>query len=224
MSGPPGDFDGRETLSDRLYTHLETAIIDGRIRPGERIHADEVAERFRVSRIPVREAFRALAAEGWLEILPRRATVVASRSERELRELVHARKVLGAEVAALAAANRTDEDLAALDQLVAENEDLLASGDLPALSANNEAFHVAVAVAGRNRVLEDLVRRIEKRNRWYFEESLSAGDPATTAEHRELITAIRDRSADRAAALAAVHLARSQRPAADLGTDLGAVR
>ncbi|MDY7100876.1 MAG: GntR family transcriptional regulator [Actinomycetota bacterium] len=216
---PLGTFDGRETLSDRLYAHLETAIIDGAIRPGERIHADEVAERFRVSRIPVREAFRALAAEGWLEIRPRRETVVASRSERELRELAHARRVLGAEVAGLAALNRTDHDLVVLDRLVEENGELLDAGELAALSRNNEAFHVAIAVAGHNRVLEDLVRRTEKRNRWYFEASLPPDGPVTTREHRELIEAIRAGSTERATAIATRHLARTPRPAADLGLD-----
>jgi len=202
------EFTINATLSDQLYEHLESAIIDGALAPGSRLHADEVAERFDVSRIPVREAFRALAAEGWIDIRPRRHTVVARQSDREYDDLTHARRLIGAEVARLAARHRTEADLRVLDQVVADNQLLLAATDLTELARNNEAFHVAIAVASGNTVLVDMVRRIEKRNRWYFVAAFPVTGEVAVDDHRALVDAIRAQDANAAVQLAQDHVDR----------------
>jgi DNA-binding GntR family transcriptional regulator len=216
------NVESQVTLSDQLYTQLVAAIIEGRLPPGARLHADEVAEQFEVSRIPVREAFRALAAEGWIDIRPRKETVVASQTERELRELVVARRLIGVEVARLAAIHRTDADLAELDRLVAENQVRFDACDIPGVAHNNEDFHIAVAIAGHNRVLVALTRQIEKRNRWYFSSSVRMSDAETTMDHRGLLDAIRTGDAELAAERAGAHVDRSDQPLHALGITLDA--
>jgi DNA-binding GntR family transcriptional regulator len=213
-------IDDQGTIGDQLYGRLEEAIIDGRIAPGDRIHADELAEHFGVSRIPVREALRALHANGWLEIRPRRETLVAKQTPEELADLFEVRLLLDVESARLAAKRRTDDDLAALEALVKMGR--RSEGKDPgALSPINEQFHVSVARAAKNRVLDQVTQSLAKRVRWYFGRVVLERGSYSVGEHEDLLEAIRLRDGDRAAKIAEAHVLRTQEAArsAVIGVD-----
>jgi len=217
--GPPAEegrleidiprIDDQGTIGDQLYSRLEEAIIDGRLAPGERVHADDLAEHFGVSRIPVREALRALHANGWLEIRPRRETVVPQQTPEELADLFEVRLLVDVESARLAAERRDDEDLAALDGLVAMGK-RYEGEDPAALAPLNEQFHVAVARAAKNRTLYQVTQGLAKRVRWYFARVVFERGVHSVEEHEELLEAIRRRDRDRAAEIARVHIQRTQ--------------
>ncbi|MFL5799627.1 MAG: GntR family transcriptional regulator [Actinomycetota bacterium] len=198
----------QETITGRLYTELEEAIIDGRLAPGQRVHADEIAEHFRVSRIPVREALRALQANGWLEIRPRRETIVPAQTPEDLEDLFEVRVLLDARAASLAAERRSEQDLEALHALVQESRS--ASGDMAALARLNEQFHVAVARASRNALLETLVQTLAKRVRWYFAQVAPVRAAHSVREHGDLLQAIRQGTGPRAAEIASAHIERTR--------------
>jgi DNA-binding GntR family transcriptional regulator len=200
-----------ETIAGRLYVELEEAIIDGRLLPGQRIHADEIAEHFQVSRIPVREALRALNANGWLEIRPRRESLVPRQTPEDLRDLFEVRTVVDAWAAELAAERRTDADLAALEALIDESRS--AGDDMTALAKLNERFHVAVGHASANALLEGLTQSLAKRVRWYFAQLDPSRGADSVKEHSELFEAIKARHAARAAELASAHSNRTRQTA-----------
>jgi DNA-binding GntR family transcriptional regulator len=197
------------TLGQQVSEALELQILSGVLPPGQRLNADELAESFGVSRIPVREALRSLHAAGWIEIRPRHGAFVRERSLQELDDLFHVRGMLEAEAARLGAKHRSEEHLIAMaaahDDLVAGNQ----SNDPVAAAEANSRFHRAVAEASGNAVLADLNEQLAKRIRWYFATVAKARAGHSAEEHAELLRAIREEDARRASRLAREHVVRT---------------
>src|SRR3546814_18915104 len=95
-------------------------MVTGIVRAGERLMIDELAERFGVSKIPVREARKAREGRGWVEWAPRRGTYVRRLSMEELHELFELRLILEPEIMAMAAHRRRTSHLQQMSALVEE--------------------------------------------------------------------------------------------------------
>ena len=113
-------------LTHRAYEHIQSEILAGRFPAGTLISEIRIAEQLGISRTPVGEAIRSLAAEGWVEQQPRRGTVVRSFSRREIIELYELREALETFAAAKAAVLVSDSVLARLDRYCDEMQGLLA--------------------------------------------------------------------------------------------------
>lgn len=194
------------TLAEQLYSILEQAIIDGTLSPGERLHADELAKYFGVSRIPVRETLRALDANGWIEIRPRHGTYVRKRSSEELSNLFEVRSILEVEAAQLAAQRRTDEQLTELFVLVDHGHECSSSGDLRGFAEANRSFHELVAQCAANDVLAKILHDIGLRVRWYFATVSLERSRHSTEEHALMVRALQLKDGTRAATLARSHV------------------
>jgi DNA-binding GntR family transcriptional regulator len=151
-----------------LFDSLEEAIITGLLAPGERIHADDLAAHYGVSRIPVREALRSLHEAGWVDIRPRYGVRVRDRSERELSELFEFRALVEGRVAHWAAQRRTPGELGALEATVSAGQHAYRSGDPGRLAASHTAFYDALSTAAHNAVLKSTSVGLRKRARFYF--------------------------------------------------------
>src|SRR6202162_6692822 len=90
-------------LHDRVVMELRQAILSGRLKPGERLVEGRLADELGVPRMPVREAIRALASEGLIEVTARRGAAVATMTEQEARETIEVRALLEGQNARLAA-------------------------------------------------------------------------------------------------------------------------
>ena len=197
---------GQTTLPAQIHGYLEEAIIRGEIAPSTRLHADDIAATYEVSRIPVREALRSLHEAGWVDIRPRHGVYVRERSMTELRELFEARAGIESQVAALAAERRTQAELASLRDLVASGRAAAADGDMEATAEVSIRFNRALREACRNGVLATLSASLEKRARFYFamiEGRLGAD--WVTVEQR-LVDRIAEGDADGAAVAAREHI------------------
>jgi len=157
-----------ETLPAQIHGLLEEAIIRGELAPTSRLHPDEIATHYGVSRIPVREALRSLHEAGWVEIRPRYGVYVRDRSMTELRELFEARAGIEAHIAELAALHRDDEDLVAMRRIVRNGRAAAEDGDLEVTARASVDFNEAIRRACRNSVLAGLASTLEKRARFYF--------------------------------------------------------
>ena len=104
------------TAQDRAAATLRAAILDGELRPGQRVNQEAWAERARVSLIPVREALRALAGEGLVTYRPRRGYAVTELDPAELEEVYRLRKLLETDALRRGVAHATAADLRALEQ------------------------------------------------------------------------------------------------------------
>jgi len=157
-----------QTLPAKIHELLEEAIIRGELEPSSRLQPEGLAAQYGVSRVPVREALRSLHEAGWVEIRPHYGVYVRERSMLELRELFEARAGIEAHIAELAATNRTDEDLAAMRQIVEAGRASVKAGNLGATSYASVAFNDAIRKACGNSLLANLAAALEKRARFYF--------------------------------------------------------
>src|SRR5471032_1642269 len=129
----------RQALPEAAAERLRTLIIEGELAPGARLNERELSERLGVSRTPLREAFRMLAADGLLVQLPNRGAQVVSLSADDVRHAFEVMATLEGLSGELAVARVTEGDLADLAALQAEMEQAHAEHDLPTYYRVNRA-------------------------------------------------------------------------------------
>ncbi|SMF43959.1 DNA-binding transcriptional regulator, GntR family [Tistlia consotensis] len=183
---------GRQRLADRVRLGLEREIVTGDLTPGTRLDETRLAERYEVSRTPVREALMQLAASGLIEMRPRQGALVAAIGTFQLAEMFEVMSELEALCARLAARRMTPaerDDLAALHEACAP---YLASGDADAYYELNLRFHEAIYAGSHNAFLEQETRKIRLRVSPYRRMQLHRpGRLADShAEHGRVVAAI----------------------------------
>jgi DNA-binding GntR family transcriptional regulator len=148
------------TLAESLRQQLEGAIAAGHLEPGSRLDEQEIAQRFGVSRTPVREAFRLMAANNLVELRGRQgATVRAIKAEAliEMFQVMAELEGLCARLAARRVSQAWGSEISAIHQrLVASGE----TGDIDVFYDVNQEFHEAIYEASRNAFLADQTRRL----------------------------------------------------------------
>lgn len=193
-----------------VYDELRADILSLDLAPGALLDENTLAERFGVSRSPVREALIRLAGEELVAPLPNRSTIVAPLAIESFPAYVEALDVAQRMNARLAAELRTEEDLKVLRLRQTEFEKAVRAKEHLAMSAANAAFHLAIAKAGRNPYLTHFYGRLLDQGRRILHlhfRYLERGGPGflLTGEHDEMIEAIRERNVGRADELAHVH-------------------
>jgi DNA-binding GntR family transcriptional regulator len=191
------------TLSDELQDTLEDLIVSGVLKPGARLDEAELSERFQVSRTPVREALKALAGTGLVDIRGRQGVCVASVSLPTLIEMFQMMAVMEGLCAKFAARRATAAQKQLLTQLHEQLTALLASGDHSRFYDVNQDFHDALYDASNTEYLAEQTRSLRKRVRVYrrYVTFQPGRMTATIGEHGAILAAI-ERN-DPAAAFAA---------------------
>ncbi|MEV6123330.1 GntR family transcriptional regulator [Streptomyces sp. NPDC052077] len=203
--GPePFDIDaGYQPLRERVRDELRQRIIDGVYPPGTRLIETDLAARLGVSRVPVREAMRALESEGFVETVPRRGTVVVELSEQDVEELFDVREALEVLASQQAAQRATKADLRRVRACLAQARRALDAEDPVALGHANEAFHDEILKLSHNALLQGVLKPLHGRLHWLLRQT---GDPhELVEEHTRLFEAIASGEPDRAAACAREH-------------------
>lgn len=180
------------------YDTLRDEILDLVLAPGEPVDEAGLAERFAMSRTPIREALVKLAGEGLVVMLPNRSTVVAPIDFPNLYAFFDALTLMYRVTTRLAAEFHTEADLAAIDARQTVFSRAVTMGDTAAMITCNRDFHVAIAEAGRNSYYTQLFVRLldEGRRilRLYYYPSFEARLPHPyIVEHEEIIAAIKAR-------------------------------
>jgi DNA-binding GntR family transcriptional regulator len=129
------------TAQDRAAATLRAAILDGELRPGQRVNQEAWAERAGVSLIPAREALRALAGEGLVTYRPRRGYAVTELDLGELEEVYRLRSLLETDVLRRGVGRATREDVSALEAAAEDCRAAAEAGDVAAQLAANRRFH-----------------------------------------------------------------------------------
>lgn len=191
-------------LGDVAYAAIRDAIMANELKPGDRVSEYKVADWLKISRTPAREGLRRLEAEGFLTAVPRRGLVVASVDDDAIYELYAAREVLEGGVAAMAARNATDAEIAALEQMVAAESAMTDSPEM--MFEHNRLFHQFIYRAARNRYLTKYLQSMYDTltaHRSISTMRIAARRNAVLIEHRVLSMAIARRD-EAAASRAAV--------------------
>jgi len=197
------------TVKDALVETLRDEIIRGDLVPGQYLRLEEIAARFDVSTMPVREALRDLEAEGLVTIFPHRGATVTQLSADELQDIYDIRATLEEMATRLAVPLMTKATLTELTSLVEQIENHL--GDVATLVKLNHQFHLTLYAASGRRHLCELNRILRYRTQHYlhvFIVEVELGHlPQTQGEHRAILEACRHGDAEQAAAIMHDHLA-----------------
>ena len=146
----------RRTLAEELRLALADDIVRGLLHPGSALDESELARRFGVSRTPVREAIRQLAASGLVEVRAHRGAVVARPSEERLLGMFEAMAELESLCAGLAAERMSPAERGHLEAVHRELRALIQSGDPQRYHEVNEAFHAAIYAGAHNAYLAEM--------------------------------------------------------------------
>jgi DNA-binding FadR family transcriptional regulator len=208
----------REALSDQVIARLRQQIVSGAWPVGSRIPTEtELVEQLGVARNTVREAVRALAHTGLLDIRHGSGSYVRATSElagmmrtrfrrAETDDVAEVRGALEVRAARLAAVHRSPEDLVRLDAALERRDRAWSEGDTLAFVSADAAFHLAVVAASHNTVLAELHADLGEVIRAslldHFGEALR---PEQFQDHARLVTAIRERDAEGAMRESASH-------------------
>jgi GntR family transcriptional regulator, trigonelline degradation regulator len=185
--------------NDGPADRIRSAILNGTYAPGERLKETEVAKNLGVSRTPVREAFRALEAEGLIELLAGRGARVRSFSPEDVQMIHEIRSVLEGKVARHATMHVSNSHLAALERSCERLENLPTGAALEC-DRENQFFHGLIFDIGGNDRLTQIARHLlevplqYRKDYWSTEESKMA----SVAAHRRIWTALETRDADAA--------------------------
>ncbi len=202
----PNLGDQHASLFSVVTDKLRRQILDGDYQQGDRMVEGRISEQLGVSRIPVREALRALAAEGLVRIEPRRGATVASVSDDAARELVEVRVNLESLNARLAAQRRSPDMAERLQRLLEEGRQATAQGNTDALVAVNAQVHDLIATGAGNEVLGDLVRSLRDRTALLFAPINRMRAGQNWSDHSQILQAIVAGDAELAGLLAARHV------------------
>ncbi|GAQ56509.1 GntR family transcriptional regulator [Streptomyces acidiscabies] len=175
-------------VRERVLATLRQDIIAGRLAPGDRLVERELAERFGVSRVPVREAVRALVAEGFVHFASARRAVVRGLTPDDVRELFELREALEVYAAGLAAARATPEALGELRGLLEEAATATKAADAEAVTDINTRFHDSVLAMAGNSLLSSVMEPVDGRLRWLTRQNEDWAQLLT--EHQDLYDAI----------------------------------
>src|SRR3954454_14099479 len=139
-----------QTRTESLRLKLEEEILGGRMKPGQKLDEEDLATRFGMSRTPVREALKAIAASGLIEIRPHQGAHVAILSPRVIIEMVEMMVVLEVTCAGFAARRLSSDDRATIEKSLGRCEAAAEKADARGFYRANIAFHEAIYAAGGN--------------------------------------------------------------------------
>lgn len=202
---------GGVALGEAVFRSLCEALQAGSYRAGDRLREEEVAQRLKVSRTPVREALGRLAARGFVEPAGGRGLIVRNLDISEVLELYAMREIMEGAAARLAAEHASAPEVDALRDIeqafveASEGEASEMAGDLARL---NRAFHEAICRAARNRYLDNASRELQDWIALLGPTTFTVTDRPSTShgEHQAIIEAIATRDGDKAEQLARAHI------------------
>jgi DNA-binding GntR family transcriptional regulator len=206
------------SVVDQVYVAIRDRITSGSLPRGARVHQEDLAEELGVSRTPVREALRRLAAEGLVEMRTNRGARVADIDQGGMRGAYDARLVVEPGAARLAARRRLPEPLARMRAAVASQRRSLRSVER-SFEANRE-FHLALVAASGNDYLLQLVERlwVARIGGAIYERQVETQERMVldVREHEQILEAIEAGDARRAESLTRRHLADAMRRSMDI--------
>lgn len=206
-----GSYDiDRRDLSDRVYQVLRGEILSGKLTPGQHISLEEFAQQFKVSITPVRDALRLLAADGLVEILPRRGAFVTTPSPSRVGEVCQIREIL--ECAAvdhvIARGEPALRELEALVREIAATNVGETHDDYLAYIKLDQRFHQSLIDCVGNRKLSDIYAGLRSHTlvtlALYSAPDQRASD--TLSEHERILTALKQGDAEAARTALRSHL------------------
>ena len=199
--------------SDTAYHALRNAIVDGELEPGQRLRAEDLAQSFRISATPVREALARLEQARLVKRIPYKGTFVSEIAPKDFPKIYAVLKVLQGLAAELATPYISDETLTELDELAESALEQMNQGQFDLYFDFDAEFHRAIVESSDN---QWVVRALETLNdqlcQIRFVSAGLSGEELKEAldEHCAVLRALRERNADKACLLMRYHIERAE--------------
>lgn len=189
------------TKNNYLYVSLKDDIIEGKLRPGERIVISDVAKRYNVSPMPIREAINRLQQDGFIEVIPHVGARVCAIDLDRHKDLMQIRFELEPLAVRLSTEFIDDERISQLEDIIRQMEESVKNKENKRYGKLNKEFHLLVYGAGPNEILYNLIVSLWLRtefSRGIFE-LLPERNEKSLAEHKAMLEAIKARNGELAA-------------------------
>lgn len=207
------DMSNVKPIRDIVYEYLRKAVMDGELKPGERIIEKEYAEKMKISRTPIREALRKLESEGFVEYIPRKGVVVKGFTVKDIVEIYAIRRSLEGLAMRYVVENISEQELVKLKSLVKDMEEADKEGRIEDVFSTCKEFNEVILNASRMPRLRDLINTLheylERFRRITMAKSTRRADAIN--EHRLILQAIINKDGKAAEALVWDHLDASQK-------------
>jgi DNA-binding GntR family transcriptional regulator len=206
------DLIQRRSLHLELVERIRPLIVESHLPPGAKVPEKDLCEQFEVSRTPLREALKVLAAEGLVRLEPNRGAWVTRVTVEEVREVFPILGVLEALSGELACANITDEEIEAVQVLHDAMVRSYRDRDLAAYFRINQQIHSAILVAARNATLSNACQALSARmQRARYAANMSdARWAAAVGEHEQIMEYLAARDGKRLSAVLKNHMSNKQ--------------
>lgn len=200
-------------LRDVVFNTLRQAILKGEMEPGERLMEITLANKLGVSRTPIREAIRKLELEGLVHMIPRKGAVVASISEKDMRDVLEVRITLEELAVKLAVKNMTEEDIAMLKKAGQAFENAVISRDIVNIVEADVAFHdIIYNKTENNRLIQIISNLREQMYRYRLEYVKDARTHSILiSEHNDIIACLAKKDVEAAKAAVREHITNQER-------------
>lgn len=204
----PVNLDSYKPLRELVLDAIREAIINGNLKPRERLMEIQLAEELGVSRTPIREALRKLELEGFIVMIPRKGAYVADISFKDIADVYEIRAALEGLAAALAAERITDEELEEMERYLVGKAEAIANNDMERLVEVDTKFHDLIYQASRNERLSTIINNLREQIQRCRVTSLSVPGrmKESLLEHRTIVEAIQSRDAQLARQVAQDHI------------------
>ncbi len=201
-------IEGYELLSQKVYRALKTEIIKGSLKPGTKLSEGKIAEQMGVSRTPVREALRKLAAEGFVKISPNQGVVVSNASVEDVQEVLQIRGVLEGLAARLATKTINEEEIKELEKYQKRMEHYINKDNVLAFSEMDAEFHELILnICGNNRLIQIRENLSDQAHRYRIRSlSVPGRLKYSFKEHQEIVEALKRKNSKQADRLSQKHI------------------
>lgn len=201
-----------QPLSNSLFSQLQSDILMGVIKNGEKLTEQHICDKYGVSRTPVREALRQLEMQGLIENIPNRGAFVIGFSEQDIDDMYQLRREYEVQAVRWAIERITDEELAQLEETFEFMEFYTMKNDVDKMLNINTSFHQLIYSASHNRMLQHLLasyqlylkhlKKVPEDTRAYLNQVLE--------EHRLIFEAFKAKDVEAGAAAMAKHMENSK--------------
>ncbi len=153
-------IDNHLTLREKIVETIRNAIVNGQLPAGTRVAEPDLADKFGISRTPIREAFRQLESEGFITVVPRKGAIVASLSFKDVADFYDLKAILEGYAARAAAKKLTDKDIAKMEAVNRQMETAAAKKEVRKVLALHNEFHDIFLKACGNEKLHTIVQNL----------------------------------------------------------------
>ncbi len=186
------------TLRERIVDFVKESIIKGGLKPGERVPEPELAERFGISRTPIREAFRQLESEGFITFTPRKGAIVSPITDKDVIEFYAIKGLLEGYAAKMACCKIGEKEIQRMADLNSQMERCADKNDVKNFfKLDNQLHDVFLKLCGNDKLynfIHTIVQQFERFRRTSL--SLPGRMQSSVKQHNEIIEAFKKRDVD----------------------------